>query len=92
MRRALRLLGRALGLLLVLGLLAGGALYLASLEGMGAVPEGARLARNQRSPQWTGAHFDNVIPAKHAAPVCSRASTRPTNGFRCWAWPGSPRC
>ena len=38
------------------------AIWIAALEGMGARPEGARLAAMQASPQWRDDKFDNPLP------------------------------
>src|SRR5688500_9333790 len=61
-RRVGRLVVRtlmALGASLVIGV---ASLWLIARETMGAAPEGARLARMQRSPQWRDGVFQNRLP------------------------------
>jgi L-ascorbate metabolism protein UlaG (beta-lactamase superfamily) len=57
-----RRLVKAALILVAAALLGVAALWVASLEGMGGRPEGARLEAMQKSPQWRGEKFDNPLP------------------------------
>src|SRR5687768_10005647 len=61
-RRIARAAIRTLMVLVALLVVGATSLWLIARETMGAAPEGARLARVQRSPQWRDGAFRNRLP------------------------------